>query len=181
MSVNKASTFNGFCSFHDGALFRELDVIDLTNPQLFFWELFYRSTAFELFQKAVALDFSKEIRRLDKGMDRNRQIAIQFEADVHEYSHGEGLAGTSELLRVLETMRASNNFDGIFYKCYMTDRVLPFAGIGCFQPCRDINGKFLQRVNLIFREELFKVSRRPHSVCMARYRPKKGRCYVLLH
>jgi hypothetical protein len=167
VSVNRASTFYGFCSFHDGTLFRELDLLKLDDLQLFLWQVFYRSVAFEVYQKRVALAFTNQVRLLDKGAGVREQRAIQFEADVQEYSHQEGLAGISTLLTSLEELRSRSVFSDIIYACYVTDRLLPFAGVGCFQPCRDVNGKFLQRVNLILREELFRSTRRPESVCIA--------------
>jgi hypothetical protein len=81
ISTNKASTFRGFCSFHDARLFAQLDHLDLRDPATFFWQLFYRAVAYEKYSKIIAVHFSDQVRLLDKWKERSLGIAKDVEVD----------------------------------------------------------------------------------------------------
>lgn len=167
LSINKASTFYGFCDFHDAKHFAHLDRLDLRDPRLFFWELAYRAVAFEKYRKVVAIEFADQVRLLDKGASFPEQKWIQFQANFQKWSHGEGLKNLDHLLKSIEDIYANQNFDQIAYSCLVTDRRLPFAGVGFFQPSMTMNGKVLQRVNLVFRHEIFRSVPASEAVCIA--------------
>lgn len=166
-SLNKASTFHGFCSYHDGHIFQQLDRLDLKDPPRFFWQLFYRAAAYEKYSKIVAVDFADQIRHLDKGTNVLEQQNVQFEANVNKWSHEEGLKKISSLLQSLEAILLKSSFGDVLFYYAATDRQLPFAGVGCFQPTVGIDGQILQRVNLILPKELFVYSPEIDSVCVA--------------
>jgi hypothetical protein len=167
LSINKASTFYGFCSFHDAKHFAQLDRLDFRDPPMFFWQLIYRAAAYEKYRKVVAVDFSDQVRLLDKGARLDQQQRIQFEASFQKWSHGEGLKNLNLLLRSIEVIHERRSYDQISYSYFVTDRRLPFAGVGFFQPSMTMDGKVLQRVNLVFRHELFRSSPLSESVCIA--------------
>lgn len=167
VSINKASTFHGFCDLHDARLFAQLDRLDMGNPSLFFWQLFYRAVAFEKFRKLVAYEFADQARLLDKGTDIFVQRQIQFEASLDKWCHGETSKALTSLLRRLERIRERQAFSEVQYHYLVTDRVLPFAGAGCFQPSMTMDGQTLQRVNRIMRHEVFHSLPVTESVCMA--------------
>jgi hypothetical protein len=167
ISTNKASTFRGFCSFHDAKLFAQLDRLDFRDPATFFWQLFYRAAAYEKYSKIIAVDFSDQVRLLDKGADRVIQQHVQFEANLAKWSNGEGLKKLDSLMKSLESICEAESLDQISYSYFLSDRRLPFAGVDCFQPSMTMDGHPLQRVNLILPEELFRFSPPIHSVCIA--------------
>jgi hypothetical protein len=167
ISANKASTFNGFCDYHDTKSFDRLDNLDLSDPKLFFSQLMYRAVAFEKYRKLVAVEFSEEIHLLDKGRPLPDQMQIQFDAMFAKWSHGQGLAHLNLLFASIEKVLSSRNFDDVKYSYFVTDKKLPFAGIGVFQPSRGVDGEYLQRVNLIYHREIFGELAAPESVCIA--------------
>jgi hypothetical protein len=167
ISINKASTFGGFCDRHDAQLFAELDRLDLTHPSKFCWQLYYRAVAFEKFRKLVAFEFSDCARSLDKGADMAAQLAIQSWVSFNKWCHGEMVGVLTSLLQTLESIRARGAFDDVQFCCFTTDRLLPFAGLGCFQPSATMDGKPLQRVNRIYRHELVHGRIPNESVCIA--------------
>lgn len=167
ISANKASTFRGFCSFHDAKLFAQLDRLDFRDPAIFFWQLFYRAVAYEKYSKIIAVDFSDQVRLLDKGANNFVQQQVQFEANLAKWSNGEGLKKLDFLMKSLESIWEAQSLDQISYSYFLSDRRLPFAGVGCFQPSMNMDGHPLQRVNLILPEELFQFSPPIHSVCIA--------------
>jgi len=167
LSINKASTFYGFCDFHDASLFPQLDHLDFSNPSKFFGQLIYRAAAFEKYRKLVAVDFSDQVRLLDKGADRLEQEWVQFQANLQKWSHSEGLKNLNHLLKGIEAIYRARSFDQIDYSYFVTERRLPFAGIGFFQPSMSMDGKVLQRVNIMLQHELFHSSPHAESVCIA--------------
>ena len=167
ISTNKASTFYGFCSFHDAKLFAQLDRLDLSDLSQFLWQLFYRATAHEKYRKIIAIDFADQVRLLDKGAGLPQQQQIQFEASLQKWCHSEGLRHLDLLLKTIEGVRASQTFDQISYTYFLTERRLPFAGVGCFQPSMALDGSVLQRVNGVLRHELFGSMLPTETVCIA--------------
>lgn len=166
-SINKASTFYGFCSLHDAKCFPQLDRLDFSDPPLFFWQVMYRAAALEKYRKAIAVDFMEQVRLLDKGTRLPAQRQVQFDANFQKWSHGEGLNNLNVLLKSIEAVRKQQDFDQISYSYFTTDRRLPFAGVGLFQPSMTMNGKALQRVNLVYRHEWFGSLPQSESVCIA--------------
>jgi hypothetical protein len=130
-------------------------------------QLAYRAAAYEKYSKVVAIEFSDQVRHLDKGEELPEQQWIQFQANFQKWSHGEGLKNLNLLLKSIEDIYEKRSFDQIAYSYFMTDRKLPFAGVGVFQPTMTMDGKALQRVSLVLRHELFRSSPRPESVCIA--------------
>lgn len=167
LSINKASTFYGFCDFHDGKNFAQLDRLDFSDPSLFFWQMIYRAAAFEKYHKVVAVDFSDQVRLLDKGAELSDQLETQFEAKFQKWSHAQGLKNINLLLKAIEGVYENRSFDEVTYSYFVTDRKLPFAGVGCFQPSMTFDGKALQRVNMVLRHELFGSVPVPDSLCIA--------------
>jgi len=167
LSINKASTFYGFCDFHDAKNFTQLDRLDFSDPPQFFWQMLYRAVAFEKYHKVVVVDFSDQVRLLDKGANLSEQLQMQFEARFQKWSHGEGLKNLNLLLKTIENVGERRSFDEISYSYFVTGRRLPFAGVGCFQPSMTMDGEELQRVNRVLPHELFGSSAISESVCVA--------------
>jgi len=179
ISINKASTFGGFCEFHDAKLFAELDRLYFRDRSIFFWQLVYRAAAYEKYQKIVAVDFTDQVRLLDKGASLAELQRVQFHANFQKWSHGEGLKNINILLNGIEDAYQAQAFDRISYCYFLTDRRLPFAGLGFFQPSMTMDGWSLQRVNLVFSHELFRSSPLSESVCIAAI-PMKGSTLLCL-
>ena len=75
--INQASTFSGFCSRHDDAIFSpvESQVFQGTPEQCFL--LGYRSLAKEIYNKRAAVGLSDLRRDVDKGKTLPAQVEIQ--------------------------------------------------------------------------------------------------------
>lgn len=134
---------------------------------LFFLQLIYRTAAFEKYCKVVAVDFADQARLLDKGTDLSNQLQTQFDARFQKWSYGQGLRNINLLLKTIESVYESRSFDQVTYSYFVTDRKLPFAGVGYFQPSMAFDGKVLQRVNMVLRHEIFGSTPVPDSLCIA--------------
>lgn len=70
-SINEASTFYGFCKFHDETLFREIDNEQFLPTSKQTYLITYRSIARELYAKIVAIDaVSDRLALINKIPDR---------------------------------------------------------------------------------------------------------------
>ncbi len=90
VGVTKASTFTGFCSVHDKALFAPLEDerITLTEQQLFL--LAYRGFCREYFHKEINKKTVNVMKEADRGQGLGAQIHLQRQANL--FDHGVDLA-----------------------------------------------------------------------------------------
>lgn len=77
VGINKASTFTGFCSVHDKAIFSPLEdeKIILNDKQLFL--MAYRGFCRELFHKEQNKETAALMKEFDRGQDKILQAKIQ--------------------------------------------------------------------------------------------------------
>jgi len=75
----KASTFPGFCSFHDTDLFKDLETEKCTGTKKQCVLQSFRTVCSELYKKRALIESLKHQRRtIDAGRDLHRQIEIQL-------------------------------------------------------------------------------------------------------
>ncbi len=77
IGINSASTFTGFCSYHDNKIFLPLEtkVFTASNEQCFL--LAYRSIARDVYMKSGSENFTSFMKKADKGKPLQEQKIIQ--------------------------------------------------------------------------------------------------------
>ncbi|OYY64810.1 SEC-C metal-binding domain-containing protein, partial [Sphingomonas sp. 28-62-11] len=97
IGINSASTFRGFCSFHDTITFRAAEIIN--NPtKLAAFLLSYRASCYEIYMKQVALPTLRFLRdNLDAGRSFDEQAEIQQELNAAIFSMKLGFGEHSRL------------------------------------------------------------------------------------
>ncbi len=74
-----ASTFYGFCSFHDSETFKKIETQDFTATSEQCFLFYYRALCYELYQKEALIEiFKNQKETLDNGFPLDRQIEIQL-------------------------------------------------------------------------------------------------------
>ncbi len=143
--VFQASTFPGFCSKHDAALFRDIELphaeLSPRNSLL----LSYRAVVFEKCRKEAQLSSSLAQRDfIDAGVGFEHQRALQN----MEYESQVGMRyGCAEVARAKgQYDKALNNDDLSGYSFYgiLFESELPFVVCGAFFPATDFSGNWLQ-------------------------------------
>jgi hypothetical protein len=87
-----ASTFTGFCGYHDNVTFAPLETSDFTANAEQCFLLAYRAVCHELFQKTGALSADKAVRHFaDRGRSLHGQQTIQRIYDIFETGTTAGL------------------------------------------------------------------------------------------
>ena len=78
LGINKASTFAGFCSRHDDAIFSPLEKQEFNGTPEQCFLLGYRALALELYKKRAAINlFSSFLNEVDKGYPLEAQVEMQ--------------------------------------------------------------------------------------------------------
>jgi hypothetical protein len=82
IGVRKASTFTGFCEYHDNATFAPIEKspFRFTREQIFL--LAYRAICRDLFAKRAQMEAIPFLRIQDRGKDLTDQMAIQSVVDI---------------------------------------------------------------------------------------------------
>lgn len=102
MGVNKASTFTGFCSFHDNDIFSAIDNQSFSDTQEQSFLLSYRALSRELFTKKYASSLVDLMQQTDRGRSLVEQRRMQ--SIISAYTEGIALG-----LRDLEYYKAEHD------------------------------------------------------------------------
>lgn len=138
VGINKASTFTGFCKYHDKELYKEIEdeIIVPTLSQLFL--LSYRAVCREIFTKMSSLDVFDKAK-----MIKNNQIMNLIIKPI--------VLGTKAAIRDLEKIKntydsslLNQNFFNYSYCYLLLDKPLPIVSSGAIFPHHDFKGNLLQ-------------------------------------
>lgn len=144
--INKASTFTGFCAYHDKQIFLPLEDQEFVGSKEQCFLLAYRAHAREHFTKKCSSELLDFIKQLDRGESPLEQIYIQNMASA--YSSGteagvrDGIIYNNKLEAILTT-RNFTNINAYIINFKKTPSVLCSAGIF---PEYDFYGNHLQDV-----------------------------------
>ena len=144
IGIGKASTFTGFCSYHDNLLFAPLEKNIFTASQEQVFLLAYRALCRELFYKQGQVELSKKARIFAEGKAPQLQKQIyQFWADIR--------AGGESSLKKQASYKAqydnallNSDFSRTSYYMFEFRNTPDFLCSGCLYPEFDFQGQMLQ-------------------------------------
>lgn len=144
VGVNSASTFNGFCGFHDTTMFRPVEVGQpaLTNENIFL--LSFRALAYELYAKQTALRSVPIQREADYGQPFATQAIIQGNLAAYAQGLRKGIEELIEWKCRYDDMYRKSDWSTFNFYAAEFGEVLPVVASGAFQPEVDFNGRQLQ-------------------------------------
>lgn len=164
---NRATTFTGFCSYHDREVFKPIETIEYskTDQQNFLFA--YRIFALEYYKKKVAFkSFQKTIRQKPSGMKndlfvkvyRNFQLA---EKDMEAYK------------TFFDEMLLSENYSDLYTHVIEFDYRIPFAAAFAYSPLYDFDKRplNLEKTNMCDEERL--------KLNFVTVLPQKDKSYIL--
>lgn len=144
IGINLASTFTGFCSYHDNQIFSPIEDHTFQSNQEHTFLLGYRAVCNEIFMKRAALELVPFYKTLDRGKDIFEQMQLQHDISAWE-------AGIKLSLRELEPLKTSyddallrSDYLGEHYYVVRFDRTPDVLCSGTVQPDYDFDGNFLQ-------------------------------------
>lgn len=147
VGINDASTFTGFCSYHDKELFAPLEdqKISLSNKQLFL--LAYRSTNRELYAKEEQLLGIEFMKISDRGKPRLIQEIIQEQAKHQESGIKLALNELNSIKNKMDTLLLSEKFDEMNHFIIELCDIPDILVSGSTQPEFDFSGARLQNLH----------------------------------
>ncbi len=86
IGIKKASTFTGFCEYHDTKTFERIERYPFTGQLEQIFLLAYRALTREVFMKSNQLDHAQMMNDYDRGLDISSQI--DFQKFHKSYSYG---------------------------------------------------------------------------------------------
>jgi hypothetical protein len=144
IGVSFASTFFGFCAYHDQALFSSFETKPFLATKKQCLDITFRAVCRELYAKRASAVVPDIIRGADRGKDLRTQRAIQDFASLH----GAGIsAAISELEATYEkladaiTLAREDSIGVLIVRC---ETVLPVMFSAGWPPTHDLKGKEIQ-------------------------------------
>ena len=144
IGINKASTFTGFCNYHDTEVFKPIEAssIDIYNEHIFLTA--YRSLCKELFAKKYQSNMIPLTKQGDKGIRVEDQIA--FQSFIENYKSGveAGLNDLLESKKIYDSYLLSKNYGDVIYYVIETGEISDIVVSGRIHVEMDFNGNELQ-------------------------------------
>jgi hypothetical protein len=137
-SINKVSTFKGFCGTHDSTLFSLIDnnKFDETKEQAFLYA--YRSICRELFVKQNAVNSAQEFIKIYGENNKIWQAALK--------GHSIGYNNLVFHKKLMDSCLKENNYDRINYTAFIMDTPPNILFSGVLYPEYDFNGLPIQSI-----------------------------------
>lgn len=146
VGIGHASTFMGFCDYHDGTTFRPAESADVALTQESCFVLGFRALSYELFTKRAALRNIEIQREMDKGAPFEIQVAIQRYLHVYATGLRRGIKDLLQWKNKYDAALLANRFAAYTYCGFVFKHQLPFACCGAIHPEFDFEGRALQKL-----------------------------------
>ena len=145
VGINKASTFTGFCGYHDNYVFQPIEKEAFTISEETGFLLAYRVLCHELFLKKAwkeELLYAKD--NLDKGKPLARQVEIQDLADQFLIGVEAGLNDLTSIKAKYDETLIKHDYKDVKYYAILLEEIPDFVCSGFTQPLYDFKGNQLQ-------------------------------------
>ncbi|PUE27909.1 hypothetical protein B9Z39_09210 [Limnohabitans sp. JirII-29] len=149
IGVGQASTFPGFCSYHDTELFRPVEQVNSKLDAYSGFLLSLRAVTYELAIKGSQLRShvaSKEF--IDYGRSFEQQAMLQNFLSMQQVGIEQGLMDITQLKALYDDAFQSQDFRKFSFYGVEFDKILPFAAAGAFMPEFDFSGAQLQEIKV---------------------------------
>jgi SEC-C motif-containing protein len=142
--INDATTFMGFCAFHDDQLFSPIEKAPLTLSREAAFLLSFRAICYECLSKDAALRSTEILRQMDKGKPFELQSILQ--QLVHFYKEGlrQGIKDLNHWKGTYDSAYLNGKYDEFSFYGVMFSISLPLVASGAFHPEFDFEGNRLQ-------------------------------------
>lgn len=144
IGINTASTFTGFCGYHDNKIFENLDNNSCSSMEEYTFLLAYRAICRELFVKSAQSNNSDFLREMDKGKKLDEQIDIQSFAKDYKLGVESGLRDLINHKILFDVFLLNNDYSAIRYYIIKLSNVPNFMCSSVIYPEYDFNGDIIQ-------------------------------------
>lgn len=144
ISMRKASTFLGFCSTHDSALFKCIETHPITVGHLTAFYMSYRAISYEYHGKMRASAAIPIMLMQDRGKPFEKQAWLQNFAHISAQGYKTGLKIHKQLKEEYDQAHLAADFSKFNFYAIEFETSSPIVACGAFCPEFDINNKPLQ-------------------------------------
>lgn len=146
IGINKASTFTGFCSYHDKMLFSCIEDEEFIANNKQCTMLAYRPLMREFYVKEANLKVVEASRIFDRGWDFQAQLA--WARQVNENIEGTRLSlkDLSYIKDEIETSIKDNTFSALKHLIIKLEKPPKVMACGIYAPIVDILGNEIQKI-----------------------------------
>jgi hypothetical protein len=144
IGINNASTFNGFCKYHDDVIFAPLEKESFVASQKQCFLLAYRAFAREYYAKEGAQDLIKLRRGADKGKPLEAQFDIQMSNFLYELGNRAAIEDLNHHKKYFDHSLENEDFSSARGVIFTFDEAPPVMVCGGVNPDFDFNGNPVQ-------------------------------------
>ena len=144
--INRASTFTGFCSKHDDAIFAEIEKQPFTATPEQCFLLGYRALAREIFNKKAAASLTDFLRTMDRGKPLETQLDIQTRNSFNETGIAAALHDNAHYKSIYDEILQTQDLSAVRYYVIEVAGAPDVMCSGAFFPEQDFNGLKLQDI-----------------------------------
>lgn len=144
IGVSQASTFTGFCAYHDRTLFSPIENKEFTIDNYNCLLLGYRAITKEIHAKLSQNDNVALLKELDKGLSLIMQFNLQQTIAVYEMGLKYGLDNLNEIKKEYDQAFLQNDFSQVKYFVIEIADSANIMFSGAFYPQYDFRGIKLQ-------------------------------------
>lgn len=144
LGINQASTFSGFCSYHDRELFSPIENKDFSISSYNCFLLGYRALVKEMYAKDLQHSGIEIKKDLDKGKPLSFQVFYQRYLNNYEKNVNFAQKDLLILKNGYDKVFLNGNHDNIYYFVMRFDNIPNILFSGSFFPEFDFDGNMLQ-------------------------------------
>lgn len=144
IGLNDASTFTGFCSFHDSEVFAPIERHAFQATQHHAFLLSYRSICREIFAKRYQAETYNDLRDFDRGLGRAEQVALQQFISASKAGAESGLKRLEDYKAKLDAILISENYSGVRFCTVLLPNTPELVASGSIYVEFDFEGRRLQ-------------------------------------
>jgi hypothetical protein len=147
-SAREASTFTGFCGYHDNNIFLELDNTEFDGSKRLTFLSAYRTLCREIFMKKAHLRTAELGRTMDNGRDLDTQTLIQEVVSAASDGANSALGELEDLKSHFETALKTSSYEMFAFSNFHFSQQPDLVSAGGFNPTHNLSGEFLQDLDL---------------------------------
>ncbi|WGL16802.1 SEC-C domain-containing protein [Microbulbifer bruguierae] len=148
IGLQKASTFTGFCNYHDNHLFQPIEKKDFEISEENCFLVAYRALTREIFVKEKSAGTFDLLKNLDKGKSIDQQISIQA-GHKWTYENNDLTKNDLEYLKKkMDSILLSKDYSGVSHIVFTLAEPPMVMTSAAVAPRFDFQGKELQKISM---------------------------------
>ncbi len=144
IGIRAASTFNGFCNFHDNKTFEPIEKHPFTVSEEYAFLLAYRAICMEYYKKRGVFEQLDLARTLDKGRPIGLQIAVQDYVGAFKTGLDAAIRDLTQRKASYDAALTAGDYSGTKYYIVELADMPGFLCSSTLQPDYDFKGNVLQ-------------------------------------